>query len=417
MWRLIVFVALRQLWDRKLLNGIAIIGVAMGVLTLIGVRGILEGFQRKFLDNIIRISPHVSLYDKQLSLKEPLLHRHIGEPTVAKVHHESPSDRALRLERPEELLASLKQIPGVISASPSLTGAAALSYGTQIYPVDLRGIRPETQDRVTPIAPYVIAGSFRALSSAPDAIILGSGVSTRLGAKVGDTVSATTAAGIQQSFRVVGLFEAAIPPVDNIRAYVSLRNAQSLLGKPETVGRIDVRLEDHEAAIEMAKRLERVYGYDAESWQEANANFLGVFKMQGQITEFIIAAILAVGGFGILAIQIMIVLQKTKDIAILRSVGFHKGDILWIFLLQGTVIAMLGAAVGDVAGHYLLRLLSTIKTKQEALVKTEFFLVYDDPIYYYYGFAFALIIGLIASAIPAFRASKVEPVDVLRGQI
>jgi lipoprotein-releasing system permease protein len=139
--------------------------------------------------------------------------------------------------------------------------------------------------------------------------------------------------------------------------------------------------------------------------------------MQNTIISFVVGAILAVGGFGILAIQIMIVLQKTRDIAILRSVGFRRGDVLFAFLLQGAIIALVGAVVGNVSGHYVLIALSHLKTHTEGLVKSETFLIYDDPRFYWYGAAFALGVGLLASLIPALRASRVEPVDVLRGQI
>jgi lipoprotein-releasing system permease protein len=112
----------------------------------------------------------------------------------------------------------------------------------------------------------------------------------------------------------------------------------------------------------------------------------------------------------------MIVLQKTRDIAILRSYGFHRRDILAIFLLQGGVLALIGALLGDAIGHQLVTFIGTLRIKQEGLIKSETFLVYDDPAFYVYGVAFALGIGLIASFLPALRGSRVEPVDVLRGQ-
>ncbi|HNI60464.1 MAG TPA: FtsX-like permease family protein, partial [Pseudomonadota bacterium] len=147
------------------------------------------------------------------------------------------------------------------------------------------------------------------------------------------------------------------------------------------------------------------------------ANFLALFDMQNMIINMVIAAILVVGGFGILAVQIMIVLQKTRDIAILRSVGLRRRDILLIFLIQGIIVAMLGALIGDVAGWQLVEFLGTLKVKTEALVKTSTFLVYKDPMFYLYGTVFALLTGISASLLPAVRASRVEPVDVLRGQV
>src|SRR6185369_7368572 len=123
-----------------------------------------------------------------------------------------------------------------------------------------------------------------------------------------------------------------------------------------------------------AADLERMFGYDCESWQETNANFLALFVQQNTIISFVVGAILSVGGFGILAIQIMIVLQKTRDIAILRSVGFRRRDILTAFLLQGAIIALVGGALGDVVGHYVIVALGNLKTHQEGLVKSETFL-------------------------------------------
>jgi lipoprotein-releasing system permease protein len=415
--RVVLFIALRQLWERKGLNGIAVLGVMLGVLTLIAINGIMQGFQQKFLNNIIKISPHVTLYDKQLRPAPSILARFEGNFVAADVAHETPSDRQLRINRPDEIVRALEKMEGVVGAAGALTGSAVLAFGAKQYPVDLRGIDPPRQDRVTPIAAYVIQGNFRGLDGTPDGILLGSGVATRMGAKLGDVVTCGSASTTPLALKVVGIYEAGIPPVDNTRVYVHLRTAQALLAKPDIVGRIDIKLADPDASVAFTAHLEQMLGYDAESWQEANQNFLSVFKQQNTIISFVVGAILAVGGFGILAIQIMIVLQKTRDIAILRSVGFRRRDILVAFLLQGGIIAALGAGLGDGVGHLVLMGLSRLKNKQEALVKSEYFLIHDDPRMYLYGLAFALIVGFLASLIPAWRGSRVEPVDVLRGQL
>jgi len=417
MRRVVLFIALRQLWDRKLLNSIAVLGVTLGVLTLIGINGIMQGFQVKFLDNITKISPHVTVFDKQLLPAPPLLARYEDDFVAAHVAHETPSNRQLRINRPAEIVRAIEGMDGVSFAAGSLVGSAVLAIGSKEYPVDLRGIDGPRQDRVTPISQYIVNGTYRALAGTPDGILLGSGVASKMGANLDDLVVVGSPLGQKLNLKVVGIFDAGIPPVDNLRVYVTLHNAQTLLGKPDIVGRIDVRLIDGDAAPAFTATLERMFGYDAESWQETNRNFLSLFKMQDSIIGFVVGAILAVGGFGILAIQIMIVLQKTRDIAILRSVGFRRGDILAAFLLQGAIVALVGAAVGDVAGHYVLVALSHLKTHTEGLVKSETFLVYDDPRFYWYGAGFALLVGLVASVIPALRGSRVEPVDVLRGQL
>ena len=415
--RVIFFIALRQLWARRVLNGIAVLGVTLGVLVLIGINGIMQGFQQKFLQNILKISPHATIFDKQLRPAPPLLARFTDSFVTTRVHHEAPSDRQLRISRPSEVIRALERLPGVEAASGLLVGSAVIAFGPKQYPVDLRGIDPVSQDRVTPISGYLTSGNYKNMATGTGSILLGSGVASRVGAKLDDTVKIGSPLGQSLTLKVVGIFDAGIPPVDNSRVYVTLRDAQSILGRPDVVGRIEIRLSDSERAPGIAAQTEKMFGYDSESWQETNANFLGLFTMQNTIISFVVGAILAVGGFGILAIQIMIVLQKTRDIAILRSVGFKRRDILATFLLQGAMISMLGAALGDVLGHYLVRLLGTLKTHTEGLVKSETFLVYDDPKFYWYGAIFALSVGLLASFILAWRGSRVEPVDVLRGQI
>jgi len=415
--RTVLFVALRQLWERKLLNGIAVLGVTLGVLTLITINGIMQGFQQKFLSNIIKVSPHVTIKDKQLRPSASILARFDDGFVVTSVAHETPSDRQLRINRPHEIVRAIEQMDGVTGAAASLAGSAVLAVGAKQYPVDLRGIDPAKQDKVTPVSQYVAQGSYRALSASADGMLIGVGVAKELGVKVGDVVRCGAALGPTMNLKVVGIFDLALPSIDNRRVYVTVRTAQILLGKPDIVGQIEIKLRDAERAGEVRDLVERGFGYDAESWQEVNANFLALFKQQNMIIGFVVGAILAVGGFGILAIQIMIVLQKTRDIAILRSVGFHRKDILVAFLLQGAIIAAIGAAIGDVGGHYLIGFLGSLKIKQEGLVRSESFMVFEDPMFYLYGTGFALAVGLLASLIPALRASRVEPVDVLRGQV
>ena len=264
---------------------------------------------------------------------------------------------------------------------------------------------------------YITEGSWRALAITADGIALGSGVAEKLGAHLGDQLRIVAPGGQPQSLKVVAIYEAGVPPIDRTRVYVNLTTAQGVLRRANVIGRIEVRLFDPFEARSIAARLEKITGYDAESWQEANANFLSLFDMQNMIVNMVVAAILVVGGFGILAIQIMIVLQKTRDIAILRSVGLRRFDILWIFLIQGIIVATIGATLGDVLGWRLVEFLGTLKIKSEGLVKSSTFLVYKDPMIYVYGAVFALCTGVVASLLPAWRASRVEPVDVLRGQI
>ena len=415
--RTILFVATRQLVERKLLNGIAVGGVTLGVLVLIAMNGIMLGFQEKFTSAILKISPHVTLFDTELRPQPVLLQRYVGELVAAQVAHESPNERQSQIKRPYEIVRALQSIPSVEAAAPSVAGTALLEFGGKTKSVDLRGIEVAAQDRVTPIHQYVKSGHLRDLDISGDAIALGIGIADDLGLHVGDTVHAASPGGKPLDLKVVAIFEAEVPPIDKTRGYTTLHTAQALLGRADSITRIEIRLVDPEDAIRMNDRLERTFGYDGESWQESNANFLGIFAMQNMVVRFVIGAILLVGGFGILAIQIMIVLQKQRDIAILRSVGLRRTDILLIFFTQGVIIALVGGALGDGLGKVALHYLAMLPVKAEGLVKSDTFLVHETPSIYAWGIVFALLVGIVASFIPAFRGSRVEPVEVLRGQI
>jgi len=412
-WR----IALRLLWYRKLLNTIAVVGVTLGVLTLIGMRGMMSGFQDKFLSNILKSNPHIAIFDKELREAPTILEAYEEGPFAARIAHQTPSDRQMRIKRPEEILRAIEEMEGVTAAAPLLVGSAIVAFGQQQLSVEVRGIDPQRQERVTPLTGYMQEGSLKSFWASPDGVLLGSGVAKNVGAKTGDIVVCSTPSGQRLNLKVSGIFETSVTPVDYSRIYTALRTAQTLLGKPEVVGRIDVRLTDPELAYGIAERAERVFRYDAESWQETYANFLAIFKQQDIISGLVNGAILIVGGFSILVIQIMIVLQKVRDIAILRSTGFRRRDILRIFLYQGAAIALLGSLLGCLGGHGLLVFLGNLKVHQEALVKSETFLVRDDGIVYVYATAFALLTGIIASLLPAVRASQVEPVEVLRGAV
>ncbi|HTB75150.1 MAG TPA: ABC transporter permease, partial [Polyangiaceae bacterium] len=240
--RVLGFILVRQLWDRRFLNGIAMGAVTLGVIVLLVIKGIMHGFQDKFYDAILNISAHVTIMDKELRPAPQILTRYYGGPIASVVAHESPPDRPVRIRRPQEMVRDAERIDGILAASALLVGPAALRFGTRELSVDLRGIQPDPQTRVTGVAPYVVAGSYRQLSQVPDGILLGTGVATRLGAKLEDVVLCSSSVGRRLGLRVIGIFDAGVPPLDNTRAYVSLGTAQALFGQPDSVNRIEIRI-------------------------------------------------------------------------------------------------------------------------------------------------------------------------------
>ena len=419
-----LFIAWRQLWHRKLLNGIAVLGVMLGVLTLVAMTGIMRGFQTKFLDTILQISPHVIVFDTRLgetrAIVDLLLDEQApaapGAPGLTHVVRQTSTDRQSRIVRPRETVAAIASLGGVAAVSPLVVGNAVASAGAKELPVELRGIDPVVQDKVTPLRDRVVAGAFSDLGGAVDGAIVGAGLADLLGVHVGDNLTCASGRGQRVILRVVATFETGVAALDKGRIYVPTRLAQTVLGRGDAIDRIELRLTRPDDAPAVAARLEALFGYNAESWQETNASILGVFNQQNMITGLIIGAVLLVGGFGILSIQVMIVLEKRKDIALLKAVGYSSRNVLSIFLLQGATVAILGAALGAGLGHLLLNFMRTLKSASGmGYSKPSTFAIYERPLVYALAFSFAVGIGLLASFVPAWRASRVEPVDVLRG--
>lgn len=436
--RTVLLIATRQLRARLLLNGIATAGVTLGVAVFVTMPAIMLGYQVMFFDIMLKTGAHVSISETELRRTPPLLEqlfegphggspgregislsddRSLGGPVVSRVAHQVPSDRQRRIKRSGDIVRALRARPDVVAAAASLTGPVLVEFGGRTKSIDLRGIDVAQQDRVTPLAQFVQAGALSALSVTPDGIAVGSGVAKELGLQLNDVVRAAAPGGRPLALKVVAVLNIGVPPIDKTRAYVVLRAAQTVLGRPDAIGRIDVRLRDPAQAIDAAARYERMFGYDSESWQETNANYLSLFANQNRIIGFVIGAILLVGGFGILAVLIMIVLQKQRDIAILRSVGVRRADVLAAFLLQGLVIAAVGGVFGDLLAKLAIWGVPRIKMDVASVISASSLPVHEDPRMYVWGMLFALGLGALAALLPARHASRVEPVQVLRGQV
>ncbi len=414
-------IVLRQLWARRGLNAIAAVGVLLGVLTLVAISGIMDGAGEKFFSTILQVSPHIVVRAERLdSATTPRPAGFEGPSAIAYVTA-TGGDPRRRIQRPVEMADAIEKLEGVVAASPFAVGTGIVASSSKTRPVELRGVDFARQDRVTPLHGYVVSGSYASLAATPDSALIGTLIAADLGVKVGDRITCV-ARGQTASLRVAAVFETTINAVDKGRLYVNLRQAQSLLRRGDGIDGIDgieIRVGDPTHAPEITTRIERVFGYDAESWQQVNANFLGLLAQQGFVVNLVIGALLAVGGFGILAVQIMIVGQKRRDIAILRSVGFRRADILQIFLAQGVAIAFVGSLFGSLFGHFALVWLRTVKAGGGGgtIFRAEFMPIQETWQTYLSAAAFSLVVGALASLLPAWRASRVDPIDVLRGQL
>jgi lipoprotein-releasing system permease protein len=245
--------------------------------------------------------------------------------------------------------------------------------------------------------------------------VVGEALAERLGAEFGDQITLTAASGLSRAFRVVGTFDTGVTQQDEGQVFVNLKSARVLADRPNALNDIRLRLDDPEAAPLVAARAEALLGYKAVSWQEANARIFESFTIRNVIMYTVVGAILVVAGFGIFNIVSIITHEKARDIAILKSLGFTGRDVTRLFVMEGLFMGAFGALLGAALGFALTRALGMVKFEFDGSSDITHLPVVYDPLHYAVAAGVALAAAGIAGWLPARRAARLNPVDIIRG--
>jgi lipoprotein-releasing system permease protein len=392
---------------------VSVTGIALGVAFFIATAAIMRGFQTYFVTQIIDVSPHITIKDE--TRRPTAQAAELAHPNGAVlVHGVKPRDRVRGIRNAAQKVAILEAMEGV-AAAPVLQAQSLLRYGSRDVSAVLTGLEPERHRRVSNIESDMIAGTLDDLRRSANGIIVGEALAWRLGIGMGDTLSAVAPNGTVLSMKVVGMFRTGIQAVDQGHGFALLKVAQVLADRPNVVNQILIRLADVTQAEPMARQIEARFGDRTESWEEQSANILTVFVIQNAIMFSVTGAILLVAAFGIYNVISTVVIEKTRDIAILKSLGFTEGDIQLLFLVQGIVAGLLGALVGCVLGALMIEGLALIRFGTNTPSGQGQFLLDRDWRLYVLASLFAMLAAAAASVIPARRASRLDPVQVVRG--
>jgi lipoprotein-releasing system permease protein len=413
------FISIRYFLSHKRQSLVCIAGVTISVTMFIAMTAMMEGFTDKFIIETVESSGHITIHDEPRETRSRILEQVYADPNaLLALDSEKPRDQVKKIKNPQGLLRTLRHLPSVEAVAPMVTGDAIGTYGTKTINLAIMGIEPEQQVHATTIGKDVVEGgadAFPRLRTTANGVIIGRGVSDVLGAKLGDTIALSSSTGGRTTARVVGIFATGVTPVDYGRAYMLINSAQTLLDRKNVINEIIIRTSDYTKAQDIAAQIEGIAGYKTESWQEANSNFLKIFKIQTLITYIITGALLVVAAFGVLNILIMAVLERVNDIAILKSFGLSRADITQIYLFQGLVIGLIGSALGLLLGKLAIEGLRRVPIQMEGLIKAEGLLMSEHRSQYITAFVSAMVIVLIAAVYPARRAAKYDPVEVIRG--
>jgi len=406
-------IAITHLRSRKRQTLVSVLGVAMGVGFFIAIAALMQGFQEDFVRRVIDNSPHITMKDEYRDApRQPVEIAFAGAAIQLRGVKPKTENRGIR--RAGQIMEALALWRG-LTVSQVLQGQGFLRYGSKERSATIVGIEPDRERLVTRLDKDIVAGSIDALKTSANGIILGKGLARRLAVELNDTITVTSPTGIILKMKVVGLSHTGVIAFDEVNAYVLLKKNQILQGKTNIVNNIRMRTDDINGARVVAATIESRFGYRTESWDEANEGVFGIFVIQNMIMYSVTAAILIVACFGIFNIISTVIFEKTRDIAILKSMGFAEGDIRRIFLLEGLALGAIGAVLGCLLGLGLTTLLSVVRFKATGLVEVQQFVLKWTVWHYVIASGIAMVSAVAAAYIPSRRAAKVNPVEIVRG--
>jgi len=408
-------IAKRHLLAKKKQTIVAMLGVTFGISMFIVMISFMTGVNSFLFDIAIDGSPHIRIYNPVES-SQPSPAQRRDTSALVMVSGKRPKNELPRLKNGLRIASEIEKMPGVTGVVAQVNSQVFFNNGPVQLPVTIVGTDADKEVGMYRLDKKLETGSIRDLKTGDDALLVGSGLAEKMNIRAGDRFSITTPEGGVFMLKVAGTFSTGVGAVDNSRAYADIKTVQKLLNKSsDYVTDIHIRLAEKNDAVEMKKQLAKTYGYKAEDWQEANAGILAGESIRYFMTAVISVTLLVVAGFGIYNIMNMNIINKMRDIAILKATGFEGRDIVAIFLLQALIIGFLGGLLGLVLGFFFSYLISMTPFPAGDIFKVDTFPVRFDTIFYAAGLWFGLVTTLFAGFFPSRKASKIDPVEIIRG--
>lgn len=412
--RLLVAIAIRHLLARKRQSIVSLIGIILGVSFFLTIASLMRGSEIDFIKRLIDNSPHINIVDEfRDPRKQPVFT--VYEKGAIEINRVKPTTETRGIRGFKQIMQSLRDKIPEISISPALNEQALISSAGKNYGVTLNGMIPDEIIKVTTIEKYMVSGSIADLIYNPNGIIIGSELAKNLSLTMGNNITVISTAGQIRVFKIVGIFRIGRANYDRSQVFVDLKRVQALLNRPNRTNNLIIKLPDPYKAREIAEEIEKRFGYKAISWQELSEDILNTLAIRNIIMYTVVGAMLIVAALGIYNVISTVVLEKQRDIAILKSIGFHAKEIKNIFVIQGVILGAIGCALGLPLGSAIMRGMMQIRFKPPGGTEIVQMPIDWSAPQFIIAAVFALSAAIIAALLPARKAAKVEPVDILRG--
>lgn len=388
-------------------TGLTVAAVAAAVCLIIFINCLLLGVQTRFINDLIGALAHISV---KVPDPDPVPLEDGSESQYAATIQKQLRKKD-ELRRPEELERLLYSFPHVKSTAASVGGQAFLIRGAQRFGISVRGADPVKQEGISNLSDDMVGG--RWLSIGPNDLVIGYKLSQDTGLKLGDTVTLISSEQVRKTFTIGGIFDTGQVQVDGSTVFMTLRASQQLFATGRDARSISIKLDDPWQANRVSQMIEDSLGLKTESWMVEQAQLVNAFAAQNGTRVMISLFSLAASAFGISSVLIVSVFQRSRQIGILKSMGAKDYQVLRVFALQGLFISVIGAVVGALGGYTLLTVLMSFKQVARFGKSDQLFPAILDPKVFALAMLAAVIATLMASLLPALRAARTNPVDVI----
>ncbi|WP_235823635.1 ABC transporter permease [Azohydromonas sediminis] len=397
-------VALRFLREGRFQTVLIVFGVAAGVAVVAYISALVGGLQRNTLEKTLGAQAHVVLSPPDERVL-PVLPREASVPAFGDT--QARAQRLRSIANWPAMLELLDAREGIAAVSPMVTGAALARRGEATRSVTVAGVEIERYARVVGLASKTVAGT---LQLAPGDAIVGRTLADDLGVRVGDRISLSTGERAD-TLRITALVDLGVTELNRRTVIVALRAAQSLFDLPGGATRLDVTLDDVWAAQALAGELERQWPLKVESWQQTNAQLVSALNAQSISTLLIRAVVGVVVVLGIASVLVVSVVQKQREIGILRAMGATHAQVLRVFLVQGALVGAVGSAAGLALAVAMIEAFTRFVRGSDGL---PLFAITLPPALAGQVVALAFAAGVLAAVAPARRAARLDPAQAIR---